>query len=324
VISPGELQPISLRISVTDRCQLRCLYCMPPEGVEKREHHEILSYEEIVGFVRALKSRFSFDKIHLTGGEPLVRPDIVKLVSMLAAENVAQLALTTNGLLLGPMARELKSSGLHRANVSFDTLNEKTFEELTRGGNLRLVREGIKTALEEGLAPVKLNTLILRGFNDTEVTALAQWAVENGCHIRFLELMPIGYARADFEKLFVPTTEIKKCLEETFELKPLPVPRGASNREFAARDSDGREGVIGFISSHTRPFCADCSRLRLTSDGHLISCLARGEGPDIKGLLRQKGGQASRELREIVARELNAKEARLDFTTPRPMGTVGG
>jgi len=322
--SHPQRQPVSLRISVTDRCQLRCLYCMPPEGTTKLNHDDILSFEEVVRFVRLVKSEFGLLKVHVTGGEPLVRADVVDLVAMLAAEGPADLALTTNGQYLVRMAAGLKSAGLNRINVSLDSLNDKTYALLTRGGQLSRTLEGIHAALQQGFSPVKLNTVILRGHNLAEVTSMAQWAIEHGCHIRFLELMPIGCAKEIFRESFVPYRDVLALLDGPFVLEALPYAPGRSSRDFLARDSSGRRGIIGFIPAQSRPFCQGCRRMRLTSTGQLISCLARGSGPSIREILRAGDERADRMLGEILACELTRKRARVGFDTPRIMASVGG
>ncbi len=317
-------QPISLRISVTDRCQLRCLYCMPPEGVPKRDHQDILRFEEIVRFVRVLKSHYELSKVHITGGEPLVRPGIVKLVEMLATEGVEDLALTTNGQCLGPMARDLKLAGLDRVNISLDSLDEKTYALLTRGGQLKCTLEGIQAALREGFSPVKLNTVVLRGRNDAEVTNMTHWAIEHHCRIRFLELMPIGCAKENFQNWFVPASEVRTRLERLFTLTAFAHRAGRSSRNFLACDSHGLQGVIGFISPQSEPFCRECRRVRLTSTGQLIACLARGRDLDVRDLLQGDAQHIERAVDKILDSKLAPNRVHNEFDTNRTMASVGG
>jgi len=324
MIAPLQQQSISLRVSVTDRCQLRCLYCMPSEGVPKCSHHDILRFEEILRFVRVAKSRFGLSKVHITGGEPLVRPGIVELVTMLVAEGIDDLAMTTNAQNLGRFASPLRKAGLHRLNVSLDTLNDRTFASLARGGRVQPVLEGIQAALDEGLSPIKLNTVVLRGYNESEVMDLAVWAIDHGCTIRFLELMPIGCVKSAFEKLFVSASETRCSLEKSFTLEPLDYHPGESTRYFLASDSHQRCGKIGFITPHTDPFCGGCRRLRLTSTGTVISCLARGNGPDTRALLRDGSQSAEEALGDILAAELDSKSVHCGFNTGHAMVTVGG
>ncbi len=320
----ASVRPVSLRISVTDRCQLCCLYCTPANGVQRARRSEILSSEEILRFTRALKAQFGLSKVRITGGEPLIRPGIVKLIEMLACEGLPDLALTTNGQLLAEMASELKRAGLHRVNVSLDTLNPDTFHALARGGELRLTLRGIEAAIGQGISPVKINTVLLRGYNDLETRSLAQWALQRRCAIRFIELMPIGCPRDYFKRLFVSASEVRARLEKSFGLKPLPHKPGQSSRDYLASDRSGRQGIIGFICPQTQPFCHGCRRLRLTSDGRLISCLKRGDGPSVRSLLRLAPHQAAHALRRIVVAQLSNKLQVHAFESARPMVRIGG
>ena len=316
--------PLSLRISVTDRCQLRCSYCMPADGVPKISHSEILSFEEIIRFVRMLKSSFDLAKVRITGGEPLVRPGIIELVRLLSAEDIADLALTTNGQELAQMANDLKRAGLRRVNVSLDSLDDQTFWNITGGGQLQQSLAGIRAALRNRLTPLKINMVVLRGINDQEVSALARFGLERGCQVRFLELMPIGCAKEMFADLFVPAWEVRERLESCFSLTAIAPQPGQSSRNFQASDCLGRKGIIGFISPTTEPFCQDCRRVRLTSTGQLISCLAKGCGPSIRNLLRDNTPTATRALHRLVAEQLCQKRSDRKFHTHSPMVGVGG
>ena len=317
-------RPVSLRLSVTDRCPLRCLYCMPAEGVRLGSHDEVLRIEQMVRFVRVLKSCRPLAKVHITGGEPLIRRGILSLVEMLAGEAVADLAMTTNADGLAAHAPDLKQAGLRRVNVSLDSLDPRTFAALTGGGELSAVLTGIDAAVAAGLAPVKLNTVVMRGHNDGEVADLARWALDHGCAIRFLELMPIGCAAGMFRECFVPASEIRSRVAGSFSFEPLPYACGASSRDFRATDADGRSGTIGFIAPETQPFCDGCTRLRLTSTGGLISCLARGQGPNVRHLLGDESPANHRALQKIIDEALAAKRLRVAFSTKRAMSTIGG
>ncbi len=319
---PGR--PLSLRISVTDRCQLRCLYCTPPDGTPETAGRGILSFEEIVRFVGVVQSGPGLSKVRITGGEPLVRPGIVELVRTLAREGVPDLALTTNGQLLAEMALNLKRAGLHRVNVSLDSLDEGTYARLTRGGDLRAVLEGIEAALRCGLAPVKVNTVVLRGYNDSEVVKITRFGLDRGLRVRFLELMPIGYARPTFHELFVSASEVRARLEERFCLEPLAHGAGETSRDYVASDLHGRRGIIGFVSPETQPFCDGCTRVRLTCTGRLLSCLARGRGPNVRGLLQSDLPVAAELLQGIVTKGLEGKRSRHAFETLGAMAAVGG
>ena len=317
-------QSLSLRISVTDKCEFRCLYCMPAEGVCRGSHDDILTFEQIVDFVRLARSEFALAKVHLTGGEPLVRRGIVDLVSMIAEVGAGDLALTTNACKLAALAGNLKNAGLNRVNVSLDSLDPAVFSTLTRGGRLTDVLDGVDAALDNDLGPIKFNTVVLKGHNHTRIAEMARWAISRGCVIRFLELMPIGCAKSMFKDLFVPADEIRMQLAKTFELKAQPYSPGASTRYFEASDGNGSNGLVGLISGQSQPFCSSCRRLRLTSTGKLISCLARGQGPDIRALLCSNAPADRKTLKNILSDELAAKAHRGDFDTTHAMVAVGG
>lgn len=319
-----QLRPISPRLSITDRCQLHCLYCMPPYGVRKLSLPKVLGFEEIIRFVRMVKRRFGVSKVHITGGEPLLRPGVTDFVAMVACENIADLALTTNGQLLGTLALSLKRVGLHRVNISLDSLNTETFRWLTRGGELHHTLAGIEAALHCGLDPVKLNVAVLRNVNSHELVDIARFGLERGCEVRFLELMPIGPAAERFGDFFVPSGEVLTKLGEAFDLHPAPAQSSSSSRNYMARDSQGRRGIIGFISSQTAPFCHDCRRLRLTATGQLIGCLARGEGPNIRPFLRDDDSCDREPLVEAIHNTLRLKRNAGRFSTRELMAKVGG
>jgi len=317
-------QPVSLRISVTDRCDLRCTYCLPAEGAQLATHDQVLRLEEIAAFVGLVQRRFGLTKVHLTGGEPLVRRGIVDLVRMLADLQVPDLAMTTNGLRLREMALALRQAGLARVNVSLDTLDPEVYRALTRGGDLARVLDGIAAAGLVGLDPIKFNTVVLRGTNEQEVVTLARFGLERGCAVRFLELMPIGVAQGGYRERFVSSAEVRAQVASAFELRSLPPAPGASSRDYRALDADGREGVIGFISPCTEPFCAGCRRLRLTATGRLLGCLARAEGPQVRTLLRDGAPDAERRWVEAIDEALHLKRSDRRFDEQRLMGRVGG
>ncbi|NIA22343.1 MAG: radical SAM protein, partial [Anaerolineaceae bacterium] len=250
---------------------MRCVYCMPPEGIEKIQRRDILSFKEVVRFVRVVRSRFAVSKVHITGGEPLARSGIVDLLAKLVDLGLEDLALTTNGQLLADLAPDLKRAGLQRVNLSLDSLDEGTYRTITRNGHLPPVLKGLEAALRHGLSPVKLNTVVLAGLNDHEVVDMVRFAIAHGCQIRFLELMPIGCAASACDGLFVSNRILRNRIEDVLSLRPLPRQPGASSRNFLAVDRRGRQTVVGFISPNSEPFCGDCNRLRLTSEGRLIS-----------------------------------------------------
>jgi len=269
-----------LRISVTDRCNLRCLYCMPPEGVPRIPHSEILSYEEIRTVVRAA-AELGINRIRLTGGEPLVRAELPKLIHMLSQiEGIQELSLTTNGTILKKNALEFKQAGLSRVNVSLDTLKADKFRYITRLGALEDVLEGIKAAKEAGFEPVKINTVVMRGINDDEIRDFARMTYKEGCHVRFIELMPFkGVAE------FVPSIELRQHISLLGKLEPCVSITG--NGPATYYRLAGAKGTIGFISPLTEPsFCSRCNRMRLTPDGKLRPCLLVEDEIDLKLPLR--------------------------------------
>ncbi len=316
--------PVYLRISITDRCQHRCIYCMGPEGVAKFTHQDILSFAEIIRFVQVLKGHFGISSVRITGGEPLVRRGVVELVKMLAAQGLSELTLTTNGQSLAAMAGELKQAGLNRVNISLDSINPDTYRRLTRSGELEAALAGLAAALDSGLTPLKLNTVVLKGINSDEVVDIARFGIERRCEVRFLELMPIGPSAEHFADWFVSSQEILAELCQAFELEPTKTKFGSSSRKYLAQDSQGRQGIIGLISSSSSPFCRQCRRLRLTSTGKLIGCLARPEGPNIRPLLQDPGKANELSLVEMISDVLDIKGKRRLFWRAEPMVRIGG
>lgn len=321
----GPKRRLSLRLSVTDRCELRCWYCVSARGYAKAAASEVLTFEQIAAFVRALTRSFKVEKIHLTGGEPLLRRDVVTLVRMLAATGVRDLALTTNGQRLARLAPALAAAGLKRVNVSLDTLNAETYRRLTLGGELRKTLAGIAAARACGLGPIKTNAVILKGINESEVTTLASWAIAHGYEPRFIELMPIGPAASHFAQRFVPAANILSTLEKVFHLTPVEGVEGmakASARRYRAVAGD-HAGTVGIISSVTAPFCQGCPRLRLTATGDLVGCLGRAEAVNVRGYLDgSPAGEGA--LLAAVRAALGVKSKRHTFALPRAMVHVGG
>jgi len=320
-------RPISyLRISITDRCNLRCVYCMPPEGVSWRLHHEILRYEEIKLIVRAAAS-LGISKVRLTGGEPLVRLGFVEFVRMLARiPGIDDLAMTTNGTLLAQYAAELAQAGLKRVNVSLDTLQHERFRQITRRGDLATVFEGIYAAREAGLVPLKLNTVVVRGLNDDEVVDLARLTLEGDWHVRFIEWMPLGTNAAWASDGYVSVGEVRRRIEDALgELVPAKVRVGNGPAKYYRLP--GAVGTIGFISPISEHFCYQCNRLRLTADGRLRPCLLSDYEIDLRTPLRQGAGLT--EIRELLIRSIGAKPERhhLDESVSpreRAMSEIGG
>jgi len=314
-----------LRISVTDRCNLRCIYCMPLEGVPQMSHSELLSYEEIQTVVRAA-AELGINRIRLTGGEPLVRAELPELVRMLSRiEGIEELSLTTNGVFLKKYALELKQAGLSRVNVSLDTLKADTFRYITRLGELQGVLEGIEAAKKAGFEPVKTNTVVMRGINDDEILDFAKMTYEDGWHVRFIELMPFkGVVE------FVPSIELRQHISLLGKLEPCASITG--NGPAMYYRLPGARGTIGFISPLTETsFCSRCNRMRLTSDGKLRPCLLREDEIDLKLPLRSDEiGAPMKELKRLILKavaskpehhHLNEGVARL---VNRKMSQIGG
>ena len=322
-LSDSFQRPINyLRISVTDRCNLRCIYCMPSQGITLSPHSEILRYEEIQAVAQAAAA-LGINKVRLTGGEPLVRSGLPHLVQMLSQiEGIDDIALTTNGVLLRQYAAPLREAGLTRVNVSLDTLNRERFHRITRHDKLGDVLDGIKAAKEAGLDPVKVNMVVIRGMNDDEVLDFARLTMEHGWHVRFIEPMPFGTGE---ELSFVPTGEIQKRLVSLGALEPcLPSRGNGPAKYFRYR---GTSGTVGFISPLTEHFCFNCNRLRLTADGKLRPCLLSDEEVDLKSHLRR--GASAGELKGLIRLAVAQKPERHHLSegvlpTGRSMCQVGG
>jgi cyclic pyranopterin phosphate synthase len=315
----------NLRISVTDRCNLRCTYCMP-EDVTFMNKAELLSFEEIAHFVR-VAAPLGIDKVRLTGGEPLMRRELPRLVQMLSKlEGIRDIGLTTNGILLAGQAPALYDAGLRRINISLDTLNPERFRQLARRDGLDQVIDGILAAKRAGFGPIKINAVSIRGVTELEVVPLARFAREHGLEMRFIEYMPIGADHWERNKVYF-AHEILEQLENA--IAPLvPVedydPR-APAMEFRYTDGGGRVGIIASIS---RPFCMSCNRVRLTADGKLRNCLFALDEVDVKQLLRQGAGDA--EIAAVIRRNVSAKWEGHEINTSRfikplrTMHAIGG
>ncbi|KAF1084106.1 Cyclic pyranopterin monophosphate synthase [Sporotomaculum syntrophicum] len=315
-----------LRISLTDRCNLRCAYCMPPEGIQWLPHNEILTIEEILAVVKA-GVEVGIRKVRLTGGEPLVRRGIVDLIKRLNdIPEIDDIALTTNGMLLGAMASDLKSAGLKRVNVSLDTLNPIRFQRITRYGNLEIVMCSIDTALEYGLEPVKINTVAMRGFNDDELVDLARLTLEKPLHVRFIELMPIGTSDDWSHIRFISSQEIRELISKSLgNLEDVKKVTGSGPARYYR--ISGALGTIGFISAVSNHFCATCNRMRLTASGQLRPCLFSGREVDLKQVLRSGAGHD--ELVCIFKEAIMSKPNSHDLTASwekddRIMSQIGG
>ncbi|MFA5366988.1 MAG: GTP 3',8-cyclase MoaA [Dehalococcoidia bacterium] len=292
-----------LRISVTDRCNLRCVYCMPAEGVKSLPHDDVLRYEEIATVARAAAA-IGISKLRLTGGEPLVRLGLSDLVKMLSQiEGIDDVALTTNGTLLKKYASEMKNAGLKRVNISLDSLKKDRYQKITRTGRLDDALEGIAFANEIGLNPVKINMVVIRGINDDEVTDFARLSVEKGWNVRFIEPMPF-VDNTSFS--FVPINEIIERLKVFGDLEPYPSKNGNGPARYFK--IPGSTGTIGFISPMSECFCSSCNRLRLTVDGMLRPCLMSDRELDLRSVLRNGG--ALNDVKECLLQAIAAKPER--------------
>lgn len=305
-----------LRISVTDRCNLRCRYCMPQEGVSAWKPGQILSFEEIEEITRAAV-RLGVRKVRLTGGEPLVRRGILELCRRLAAvPGIQDLSMTTNGTLLSGMADQLYQSGIRRINISLDTMNREKYQEMTRGGNLDDAVMGIFAAARAGMNPVKINTVLIRGFNDDEIRTMAELTRRAPVQLRFIELMPIGHDQELGKRGWMPCRTV---LEQLPGLTPVPSGGGVAEMYRLP----GCRGLIGLIRPVSCHFCGSCSRLRLTSDGYLKPCLHGDDEISVRGFHGQ-------ELEEKILEAAARKPARHGDLTERAvqlrrdMNQIGG
>jgi cyclic pyranopterin phosphate synthase len=315
-----------LRVSVTDRCNLRCVYCMPPEGVEKQTHSEILRYEELLLIIRAA-AELGICKVRLTGGEPLARLGLTDFVRMVAATpGIDDLSMTTNGTLLAQHAAELADAGLQRVNISLDTLREERFAQITRRDRLGDVWAGMAAAQAAGLTPIKLNMVVIRGLNDDEVADFARRTVTDGWHVRYIELMPIG-ANVDWASNgTVPIPEIRSRIEaEVGPLRPIHGPAGNGPARYY--QLPGAEGTVGFIAALSDHFCRTCNRLRLTADGRLRPCLMSDEEIDLREALRAGAGVET--IQALLAQAIRRKPERHHLNEARSprdrtMAEIGG
>lgn len=310
-----------LRISVTDRCNLRCIYCMPEEGIKNLlPHDEILSYEEILQIIK-VATTIGISKIRITGGEPLLRKNIESFIERVSrVDGIKDIGITTNGVLLKKYAKVLHEAGLKRVNVSLDSLDQNKFRTITRLGSLKEVLEGIEEAQRVGLNPVKINVVVMRGINDDEIEKFAMWSMDVPYQIRFIEFMPIGHNNWKKE-LFISTEEIKNKIESTVgSLMPVQIKKSGPAEYFML---EGAKGLIGFISPLSTHICVRCNRLRLTPEGKLRLCLFSDKEIDLKGALR--GGASEDEIRQILIKAVQLKPQRASQPKPlRPMSAIGG
>jgi cyclic pyranopterin phosphate synthase len=326
-----------LRISVTDRCNFRCTYCMPEEGMKWLPREDVLSYEEIVRLARIFVERFEVDGLRLTGGEPTVRAHLPVLVAELSELRVPatsrsplrgrkpDLSMTTNGATLRLIAGDLRSAGLDRVNISLDTLQPARFHAMTRRDELEHVLDGIEAARQAGFSPVKLNAVIERGVNDDEIVDLARFGRDRGIELRYIEFMPLDADGHWANAQVVSQEEIVAAIAEVFPLEQLPA-RGAAPAD-RWRYLDGR-GTVGVIPTVTKPFCADCDRVRLTADGHFRTCLFATTDFDLLTMIRRGADDVA--LAAEIERAVGTKWAghrinQVNFIRPaKSMSQIGG
>jgi cyclic pyranopterin phosphate synthase len=307
-----------LRLSVTDRCNLRCTYCMPPEGVAPRRHDEILSYEELAAFSR-VAVEMGITKVRLTGGEPLVRKGVTGFVAMLAATpGIGDISLTTNGILLAPFAPELMAAGLRRVNISIDSLDSGRYARITRGGRLQDALVGLDAAFAAGFSPVKVNVVLQQGIAD-ELEAFVALTSGRDVHVRFIEYMPLDRRHVDKDG-FVPAAPVLERLHARWQLAPVEGPYGHGPARYWR--VAGMKGTLGFIAGASDHFCASCNRLRLTADGRLKTCLFSGDELDVRPLIGRP-----QELRAALEQALADKrfDRRAEAgANRRAMSQIGG
>lgn len=317
-----------LRVSLTDRCNLRCTYCMPPEGLEWLPKPELLSDDELVRLISLAVTRLGITEVRFTGGEPLLRRGLPGIIERVAAlEPRPEMSLTTNGIGLDRLAAPLRAAGLDRINVSLDTLTTEVFVQLSRRDRLDDVLKGLTAAAEAGLTPVKVNTVLMRGVNDHEAAALLRFCLANGYEQRFIEQMPLDAQHGWRREQMVTADEILAALSAEFRLTPAdPAERGAAPAETFL--VDGGPQTVGVIGSVTRPFCGACDRVRLTADGQLRNCLFAREESDLRTPMR--AGASDDELGERWERCIQAKLPGHGINDPgflqpaRPMSAIGG
>ncbi|TWG94714.1 cyclic pyranopterin phosphate synthase [Nocardioides sp. J9] len=316
-----------LRVSLTDRCNLRCTYCMPAEGLDWMPTEDQLTDDEVVRLIGVAVGRLGVDEVRFTGGEPLVRRglvDIVRQVRELAAD--VEMSITTNALGLARTAGALADAGLNRVNVSLDSVRRESFHEITRRDRLDDVVEGLAAAEAAGLGPVKVNAVLLRGVNDDQAPELLAWCIERGYQLRFIEQMPLDAQHGWSRDKMITADEILTSLSAAFDLTPASEPRGSAPAELFT--VDGGPATVGVIASVTRPFCGDCDRVRLTADGQVRNCLFARSESDLRTALRAGASDDELADRWLAAMATKAAGHGIDdptFLQPdRPMSAIGG
>jgi cyclic pyranopterin phosphate synthase len=316
-----------LRISITDRCNFRCIYCMPAEGLKWLKRDDILRFEEITRLARIFVDNYGVRTIRITGGEPLVRVRVEELVGMInAIDPTLDITMTTNGVLLREKARLLKEAGLKRINISLDTLNMERFHEMARSDQFKRTMDGIQASREAGLWPIKLNMVVMKGHNDDEVVDFARLARDKGYEVRFIEFMPLDGDGIWTNEQVVPSLRIQEQIEDLFPLVPLADPRPGPATRF--RFADGAPGGIGFISSVSQAFCTSCNRVRLTAEGGLRTCLFSLQETPLRDLMRS--GVSDEHLGRVIESAIWLKEEGHQINKPgfvkpaKSMSQIGG
>ncbi|MGM0602028.1 MAG: GTP 3',8-cyclase MoaA [Bacillota bacterium] len=307
-----------LRISVTDRCNLRCIYCMPEDGIDDKGHSQILSYEDIIKIVRT-GVELGIKKVRITGGEPLVRKGLDSLIYALSELGLEEITMTTNGVLLAKLGERLKKSGLDRVNISLDTLNKENYEKITRRDHFDDVKAGIEAALNLDLSPVKINVVVIKGFNDNEIDDFVELSRIKNLHIRFIEYMPLGLDIS--EEKFYSSEKIKEYISKKYNLYSAEIEGSGPAKYYKV---EGAKGSIGFISAISNNFCANCNRLRLTADGKIKPCL--GNNIEVKIADRMSEDDIVNAYKKAV--ELKPASHSLNFNQKsqfcRSMSQIGG
>ena len=311
------------RISVTDRCNFRCQYCMPEEGLDWLKREELLSFEEITRITKILVENYGINSVRLTGGEPTLRANLSDLISMLSKLPI-EIALTTNGISLDKNAHNFRSAGLHRVNISIDSLKAERFKEITLRDDMKKVITGIEASIEAGLSPVKINVVVMRGINDDEIIEFAKFGRERGVIVRFIEFMPLD---ADEKWSTLSVVSLEEIFSTINSVYPLEVVKRSNAPASRFRYID-RQGEIGIVASVTQKFCDTCDRIRITADGQFRNCLFSNEEFDLKEALRSES--SDKEICELLEMAVSAKReghgiGNVDFIRPaRSMSQIGG
>ncbi len=313
-----------LRLSITDMCNLRCIYCRPWEEIGKKTHQELLSYEEIIRLA-SLLGELGIKRIRITGGEPLIKRDVIHLIEELAKiKSIEELSLTTNATKLTQFAWLLKIAGIDRINISLDSLDKNRYNQITGGGNLNDVLDGIEEALKARLVPLKINVVVMSEINDDEIEKFARLTLDKDIQVRFIEFMPIGTQMDLWSRRYLPGHVIKERITSYFSLIPTNDVIGNGPADYY--QIEGAMGTLGFISPISNHFCSRCNRLRLTSDGHLRLCLGNEMEFDLKGAMRNRA--SDEELKRIIVQAVKQKPKGHQFykekINGRQMVAMGG